>query len=112
METLIYLLITAVTFVISAKLMKNVQIRTFWSAIWIAAVLGILNATIGAVLGFIMTPVTWITLGLFSFVIDGLMIWLASKMLSGFYVKSFGTAFILAFVVTAVECLIRAVTSF
>lgn len=58
-------------------------------ALLTAIVLGIINITIKPVISFVTIPVTIITLGLFSFIINGAMIIIASNMVAGFIIPSF-----------------------
>jgi putative membrane protein len=57
-------------------------------------VIGLLNATLGFLLKIITLPLGILTLGLFFLVINALMLELAARLVPGFYVKSFGAAFI------------------
>jgi len=51
--------------------------------------LGIVNAILRPVLVFLTFPITLVTLGLFLLVINGLMLWLVSALVKGFYVSGF-----------------------
>lgn len=105
-------LLSAIAFVIGAKLLSGVQVKGFWSAIWVALIISLLSSTIGAIINFFGTPINWITFGFFSLLVDALMIYWASKLLSGFQVRSFFTALILAVVVTVVNCVTHYLTGF
>ncbi len=92
MRILIVWLINTVALLALPYLMKSIQISGFWTALIAALVLGLVNALIRPVLVLLTLPVTLVTLGLFIFVINGLMFWLVSKMVDGFYVSSFWAA--------------------
>lgn len=92
MRILIVWLINTVALLALPYLMKSIQISGFWTALIAALVLGLVNALIRPVLVLLTLPVTLLTLGLFILVINGLMFWLVSKMVDGFYVSSFWTA--------------------
>src|SRR6202161_4487491 len=64
------------------------------SALIAALVIGFINATIGAVLKIITFPLTVVTLGVFWFVINAVMLELASALVPGFQVRGFVAAFI------------------
>ena len=99
MSWILQLLINAAILLLASKVMPTVKIKDFGTAVLVALVVGLLNATIGAILRF---PLNLVTLFLLSFIIRlivlAVMIKLADTFFSGFEVKSFGTAIILAVV--------------
>jgi putative membrane protein len=66
-----------------------VQVDTFWTALVAALVLGLINALIRPVLVLLTLPVTIVTLGLFIFVINGLLFWWVGSFIHGFHVSGF-----------------------
>ena len=74
-------------------LVPGVFVRSFWTALLAALVIGLVNAVIRPLVLLISLPVTLLTLGLFPFVINALMFWLASAFVPGFYVEGFRAAF-------------------
>ncbi|MDO8299005.1 phage holin family protein [Lacisediminimonas sp.] len=88
---LAWLINTAALFAVS-WLMKSVEISDFPTALIAALVLGLVNTLIRPVLVLLTLPVTVITLGLFIFVINGLMFWAVASMITGFYVAGFWAA--------------------
>ncbi|MCB9283652.1 MAG: phage holin family protein [Lewinellaceae bacterium] len=97
MELLIKILLNAAALFAAAYLLRpNVQVRDFGRAVIIAVVLAILNGTLGAFLKMISFPITILTLGLFSLVINALMIILADYFLKGFQVRNFWWALVLS----------------
>lgn len=79
------------------------------AALIAAVVIGFLNATLGFVLKIITIPFTLITLGIFLFVINGIMLELASVLVPGFQIRSFGAAFIGAIVLSLLNMLLKRV---
>ena len=77
-----------------AHLYSGVVVTSFTAALIAAAVLGLLNAVVRPVLVLLTLPVTVVTLGLFLFIINALMFWAASGLLSGFDVRGFVPALI------------------
>lgn len=73
-------------------------------------VIGLLNATVGFFLKIVTFPISILTLGIFLLVINGMMIMLASGIVRGFHVRSFGAAFWGALVLALLGMLIRALT--
>lgn len=78
------------------KLIPGVQIDRFQDLLLAALVIGLLNAFLRPVIILLTLPVTMLTLGLFTLVINGLMFYLASHLVSGFQVAGFGAAFVAA----------------
>ena len=75
-----------------AYLLPGIVVASFGSALITALVLGLINMFIKPVLVLLTLPITIVTLGLFMFVINALLFWLASTMLRGFQVKGFWCA--------------------
>jgi putative membrane protein len=69
------------------------EVDSFWWALIVALVLGLVNALIRPILLILTLPINILTLGLFTFVINALMILLVANLLEGFSVASFGAAF-------------------
>ena len=76
-----------------AYLLPSIQVASFGSAMIAAVLLGLVNTVVRPVLILLTLPATLLTLGLFLFVINGLMFWLAGSMIDGFAVESFWSAF-------------------
>ena len=112
MSNIIGIVLSAVAFVVGAKLMNSVEVKDFKSAILVAIVMALLNGTIGAVVNFFGTPINWLTLGLFSFIVSAILILIASKMLGGFHVRNFWSALGLAFIVSLVNWVLHGLTGF
>lgn len=86
-----------------AWLMPAVQLRSVGVAIFAAAVLALLNTLIRPFLLILTLPVNLLTLGLFTFVINGFLFWLATQMIGGFEVRSFGWAILAAIVYSLIS---------
>jgi len=94
MRLLIKWLLSALALLAVAYLYSGVQVTTYTSALLAAAVIGLLNMFVRPVLVVLTLPVTIVTLGLFLFVINALLFWAASGLLSGFHVNSFFAALV------------------
>ena len=92
MRILIVWLINTVALLVLPYLMTSIRISGFWTALIAALVLGLVNALIRPILVVLTLPVTLVTLGLFIFVINGLLFWLVYRMVDGFYVSGFWAA--------------------
>ena len=78
------------------KLVPGIQIDRFSDLLIATVVLGLLNAFLRPLVILLTLPVTILTLGLFTLVINGVMFYLAANLVSGFHVTGFGTAFLAA----------------
>lgn len=78
------------------KLIPGIQIDNFTDLLVGTLILGLLNVFIRPVFILLTLPVTMLTLGLFTLVINGFMFYLAAHLVEGFRVSGFGTAFVAA----------------
>ncbi len=109
MRMLLNWVLSALAVWIVAQLGIGITVRGAVAALIAALVIGFINATIGFVLKIVTFPLTLVTLGLFWFVINALMLELASALLSpGFHVSGFLAAFIGAIVLSLVNLLLKA----
>lgn len=92
MMLLIVWLINAVALLAVPYLSNSVQVDSFGVALIAALILGFVNAIVRPVLVVLTLPVTFVTLGLFIFVINGLMFWVVAQLVSGFHVAGFWSA--------------------
>jgi putative membrane protein len=100
MNTIIKILVTAVLVLVIDYFMSGITVSSFVTSIFVAVVLGLLNTFIKPILVFFTFPVTIVTLGLFLFVINALIIILCSKIVGGFAVDSFWTALFFSIVLS------------
>jgi putative membrane protein len=89
-------------------LLPGIQITGFMAALIAALVIGLLNIIIKPILFLLTLPISILTLGLFTFVLNGLMFWLASKFLDGFEVLNFGWAVAGAFAYSIISWAVSA----
>lgn len=91
--------------VFTAYLIKGFEV-TIPAAVIGFVLLGLVNATIRPIIIFLTLPINFVTLGLFTLVINGLMLWLVSKVIKGFDIANFGVAFISALMIMLISSLI------
>ena len=96
MRLLVAWLVNTLALIAVAYLMPGVSVASFGTALVAALVLGLVNAIVRPILVLLTLPVTVLTLGLFIFVINGVMFWLVANFVGGFYVAGFGTALLAA----------------
>ncbi|MFH1427919.1 MAG: phage holin family protein [Patescibacteria group bacterium] len=103
MPIIIRWLAMALAIMITSYLIPGVILAGFWTALWLALLFGILNVILKPLLILITLPINILTLGLFSFVINALMILLASSMIKGFEVSGFLIALLFSIVLSIVS---------
>lgn len=91
------------------KLITGIQIDRFQDLLLATLVLGLLNVFLRPVIMLLTLPVTMLTLGLFTLVINGLMFSLAAYIVPGFHVTSFGAAFVAALLFSVFSFLLNMV---
>lgn len=79
---------------------------TLVGAIVGSIILGFINATIRPLILLLTLPINLLTLGLFTFVINGLMLWVVSLLVKGFVIQNFGTAVFAALLLTVISSVI------
>jgi putative membrane protein len=103
MSFLINWLISGLAIMITAYLLPGVRLSGFVAALLTAVVLGLINAFIKPVLSLLTLPLTILTLGLFSLVLNALLIMLTGKIVSGFQVAGFWWALAFSVVLALVN---------
>ena len=92
MRLLIVWLINAVALFAVPYLMSSIKVDSFVVALIAALVLGLINTFIRPLLVLLTLPATLLTLGLFIFVINGLLFWFVGSFIDGFHVGGFWSA--------------------
>ncbi|MDP2708923.1 MAG: phage holin family protein [bacterium] len=110
MPLIIRWLAMVLAIMISSYLIPGVIVAGFWTALWLALFLGILNVILKPLLILVTLPINILTLGLFTFVINGLIILLASSVIKGFSVSGFLTAMLFSIVLSLVSYFLNALT--
>jgi putative membrane protein len=104
---LLHWIVSALAVWIVANIVPGISVSGLWAALIAAAVIGLVNATLGLLLKILTFPLTLLTLGLFWFVINALMLEVASAFVRGFQVRSFGAAFLGAILLSIVSSLLQ-----
>ena len=97
--------------VLSAYLLDGIRIDGFFSALSAAAILGILNAFFRPIALILTLPINILSLGLFTFVINALMLKLASGVIPGFDVHGFWTAIFGSLIISIISWLLNSFIS-
>ena len=93
--------------IVTAYLVGGIQVSGFWSALFAAAVLGILNAFFRPIILILTMPINILTMGLFTFVINAVLLKMASGVISGFNVEGFWPAVFGSLLISVVSWLIN-----
>ncbi len=80
-------LATALSLLVVDLVVPGVDLANFPAAIIAALAIGLINSSVRPVISALSLPLNFLTLGLFSFVVNGLCFWLASVLVPGFLVK-------------------------
>lgn len=107
MRILLKWIIMAAAVIIAAYFIPGVRVASFWSALWVALFLGIVNLVLRPILILITLPINILTLGLFTFVINAALILLASHVVRGFEVAGFWWALVYGIVLSVVNYLLN-----
>lgn len=108
MRLLLNWLLSALALFIVSYIVPGFQIQGFKAALIAAIVIGLINATLGMFLKFITLPLTILTLGVFWWVVNALMLMVASHFLApDFMVSGFWAAFLGAVVLALVNMVLR-----
>ncbi len=108
MRLLLIWIVHPVTLIVLPRVLDTVQVDSFTTALTAALVLGLVNTLIRPILLVLTLPITFFTLGLFIFVINGLMFWVVADIVPGFQVTSFSAAIVAAFVYSVISWLLTA----
>lgn len=96
LEFIVTLLVTALSLLILSRLNIGLQVEDTSSALIAALVLGLLNATLRPVLGFLAFPITILTLGLFAIILNAIVLYITAALVDGFNIRNFLTAILSA----------------
>jgi putative membrane protein len=103
LRLLVLWLINSLALLTVAYVLPGIEVTDFTTAMIAAVVLGLVNAFIRPVLILLTLPVTLLTLGLFIFVINGLLFWMVGSWLEGFTVAGFWSGFFGAIVYSIIS---------
>jgi putative membrane protein len=107
LRMLLHWALSALAIWIVSRVVPGFYVRGPAAALIAAVVIGFVNATLGFFLKIVTFPLTILTLGLFWFVINAVMIELASAFVPGFHIASFASAFWGGVVLTLVNMLLK-----
>ncbi len=101
------LIISSLAVGITAYFMDSVTIEPWWLTVIVAVVLGFINSVIRPIIKVLSIPITLLTLGLFSLVINGLMVLLCAWFIKGFNVDGLGAAILFSIILAVVNWILN-----
>ncbi|MEO5996990.1 MAG: phage holin family protein [Chitinophagaceae bacterium] len=107
MNFIIRLIITGAVAYGLTSFLPGIHIKSFWIAVVLALVLAILNTIVKPILIILTLPLTILTLGLFLFVINAVIILLASEFIRGFSVDGFWWALLFSLLLSIISSILR-----
>lgn len=91
-QFIVHWLISGLAVLLTSKIFKNFVVTGFLAAVIAAVVIGLVNAVLWPVFFWLTLPLNILTLGLFTFVINGAILKICAFLLPGFEIKTWGAA--------------------
>ena len=102
-------LIYAVALVLVSRIVPGIRMQNFGTALLAVVIMSTVNILIKPLLTILTLPITLVTFGLFTFVINAFMFLIAARLTPGFYVDSFMAAFIGSIVLTIISAFFQSI---
>lgn len=99
-------LVLTLAIMVAAYLIRGIAVKNFFNALLAAAMLGILNAFFRPILIILTLPINILTLGLFTFVINAVLLMMASGVIGGFAVQGFWPALLGSLLISLISWLL------
>lgn len=109
---IIHFCVVAVAMILASYVIPGIKVKNFSTAFIAAVILGAVNLLLGPILRFFAAPINWLTLGLFSLVISGLLLKIVDELVDGFDVKGWLNAILGALLISVFTAVMQAVLRF
>ncbi len=106
MKVILRILLSALAVIILSKILPNVSVDTYFTAILVAVVLSLLNFIVKPILVILTLPVTIVTFGLFLLIINAIIILLADNLIGGFNVDGIWWALLFSLLLSFLQSLL------
>jgi len=106
---IVRLFLNALAVLIAAQVIPQIEVQGFGTALMVALILGLVNTFIKPVLVFLTLPISFLTLGLFIFVLNALLFWLTGALVGGFEVEGFFGALFGSILVSIISWLLNSI---
>jgi putative membrane protein len=103
LKALAHIFATAAALVVMTRIMPGIAVDSWYAAIIVALVWGLISVTIRPILSLLTLPINIITFGLFSFVLNALLFWFVASIIQGFAVAGFVPALIASAILALVS---------
>ncbi len=100
------ILVNAVSITVGSYLLEGVKVKNFVHALIAAVVLGVLNWLVKPILAFLAFPITFLTLGLFTLVINAVILMFVDMLLPGLKIKNFWWALVFGLIIAIINTLL------
>jgi len=107
MGLLVRWLVLTAAIIVASYLIQGIEVNGFFSAFFAAAILGVLNVFFRPILLILTLPINILTLGFFTFIINAVLLKMASGVISGFVVHGFWSAVFGALIISVVTWLLN-----
>ncbi len=107
LTALIHFCLVAVSMLVVSHFLPGIKIKSFGTAFVAALVLGLINLLVAPILHWVTAPINWLTLGLFAFVVNGVLLKLVAALVDDFEVKGWLSAILGAFLITLISSLLQ-----
>jgi putative membrane protein len=97
-------------FITSYLLKEGIYVKDFFTALLVAIILGLVNFLVKPIISLLTLPLNILTLGLFGFIVNGLMVLLVSYFVTGFRVENIWWAVLFSIVLSLIGSLLNALT--
>lgn len=111
MKFILRWLVNTIGLLVTAYLIPGIRFETYITALVAALVLGIINAIIRPILMVLTLPINILSLGIFTLFINAFLFWLASRLVPGFSIVDYSTAFWAALVYSLISWFTGAIFS-
>lgn len=98
MKLVLKYLVFVLAIVLTGWVLSGINVDSFYTALWLALFLALVNVTLKPILVILTLPINILTLGLFTLVINAVIILLAESVIKGFAVTNFGWAILFSIV--------------
>lgn len=109
LQLLLALVLNAVALVLTTKIVPGISVDNYTTAILAAIVLGVVNTFVKPALSFVSAPITIVTLGLFTFVINAVVLFIVSAIVPGLMISGWVAAILGAVVLSVVSTVLSSV---
>lgn len=107
MNFLLNILFFSASVFIVANVMPTIKIKNYWTAVVVAVVYSLINFLVGWLLTILAFPFIVITFGLFTFVVNAILLWLTDKLVDDFEINGFMSTLIAALLISLINSGLR-----